>query len=95
MVYNELIESTKEDRCYKEIKTDLENLKFLIEEGKALDLEKFKGEIEDLLNNEIVSRYYYQKGRIENVLSTDPYLIKSLTIFSSDEYNKILTNTSN
>lgn len=95
VVYNELIESTKEDRCYKEIKTDLENLKFLIEEGKALDLEKFKGEIEDLLNNEIVSRYYYQKGRIENVLSTDPYLIKSLTIFSSDEYNKILTNTSN
>jgi len=94
LVYNELIESTKEDRCYEEIKTDLENLKILIDEGKALDLEKFKGEIEDLLNNEIVSRYYYQKGRIENVLSSDPYLIKSLTIFSSEEYNKILTNAS-
>ena len=95
VVYNELIESTKEDRCYEEIKTDLENLKILIDEGKALDLEKFKGEIEELLNNEIVSRYYYQKGRIENVLSSDPYLIKSLSVFSSDEYNKILTNTSN
>ena len=95
LVYNELIESTKEDRCYEEIKTDLFNLKVLIDEGKALDLEKFKGEIEDLLNNEIVSRYYYQKGRIENVLSSDPYLIESLTVFSSDEYNKILTNTSN
>ena len=95
VVYNELIESTKEDRCYEEIKTDLENLKILIDEGKALDLEKFKSEIEDLLNNEIVSRYYYQKGRIENVLSSDPYLIKSLSVFSSDEYNKILTNTSN
>lgn len=95
LVYNELIESTKEDRCYEEIKTDLFNLKVLIDEGKALDLEKFKGEIEDLLNNEIVSRYYYQKGRIENVLSSDPYLIESLTVFSSNEYNKILTNTSN
>jgi len=95
VVYNELIESTKEDRCYKEIKTDLENLKVLIDEGKALDLEKFKGEIEDLLNNEIVSRYYYQKGRIENVLSSDPYLIKSISVFSTDEYNKILSNTSN
>ena len=95
LVYNELIESTKEDRCYEEIKTDLFNLKVLIDEGKELDLEKFKGEIEDLLNNEIVSRYYYQKGRIENVLASDPYLIKSLSVFSSDEYNKILTNTSN
>ena len=95
VVYNELIESTKEDRCYKEIKTDLENLKILIDEGKALDLVKFKGEIEDLLNNEIVSRYYYQKGRIENVLSSDPYLIESLSVFSTDEYNKILSNTSN
>lgn len=95
LVYNELIESTKEDRCYEEIKTDLENLKILIDEGKALDLEKFKNEIEDLLNNEIVSRYYYQRGRIENVLSSDPYLIESLSVFSSNEYNKILTNTSN
>ncbi|RLD25909.1 MAG: peptidase S41 [Bacteroidetes bacterium] len=95
VVYNELIESTKEDRCYKEIKTDLENLKILIDEGKALDLVKFKGEIEDLLNNEIVSRYYYQKGRIENVLSSDPYLTKSISVFSTDEYNKILSNTSN
>jgi len=95
VVYNELIESTKEDRCYEEIKTDLRNLKVLIDEGKMLDLEKFSGEIEDLLNNEIVSRYYYQKGRIENVLSSDPYLLEAKSIFSSERYNNILSNTPN
>lgn len=95
IVCNELIESAKKDKFYEEIEPDIGHLKNLIEEGKAKELVKFKNEIESLLNNEIVSRYYYQKGRIENVLYSDPYLIKAKSIFLTDEYNKILTNTSN
>ena len=95
LVYNELISSTIGDKFYDEIKTDLDHLYSLIEEGKSKDLEKFRGEIEDLLNNEIVSRYYYQKGRIKNVLSSDPFLLEAKTVFSSGEYNKILSHTSN
>jgi carboxyl-terminal processing protease len=95
MVYNELIESTKEDKFYDEIKPDLEHLKDLIIEGKAQDMNTFKNEVEDLLNNEIVSRYYYQRGRIENVMSSDPYLLKADSVFTSGEYKKILSGTPN
>lgn len=91
IIYNKLIESTKEDKYYDEIKVDLEHLQELIEQSKASDFEKFREQIEDLLNNEIVSRYYYQRGRIENVLSSDPYLSKAMTIFESGEYQKILS----
>jgi carboxyl-terminal processing protease len=90
LMYNDLIESTKEDKCYDEIKQDLEHLIVMIEEGKANDLNKFKGEIAELLDNEIVSRYYYQRGRVENVLSSDPYLLKSKSILNSDVYAGIL-----
>jgi len=94
MTYNELIKSTKEDKCYDDIVSDLEHLKLLIEEGKQSDLDKFRPEIQQLLNNEIVSRYYYQKGRIENVISSDPYINKALLLFSSKQYNKILKGAS-
>lgn len=95
LMYNELIESTKEDRCYDEIKNDLDHLKLLLEEGKTNDLIKFKSEISELLNNEIVSRYYYQKGRIENVLASDPYLIRSKELLNSGEYQNVLRGTAN
>jgi carboxyl-terminal processing protease len=92
--YDDLIEAAKEENYYNEVATDLLHLKGLIEERKKEDLEKYKAQIVELLNNEIVSRYYFQTGRIENTLTTDPYIIESLRVFNSNDYNKILIETS-
>lgn len=93
--YEELIQASKEELYYSEVEPDLLRIKELIEERKKGDLDKYKVEVIELLNNEIVSRYYYQIGRIENVLASDPYIIKAMETFSLGEYNKILGETSN
>ena len=62
---------------------------------KENDLDNNRSEIIEFLADEIVSRYYYQKGRIIQQLKNDPYIIESLRIFNDiTEYNKIL-NVSN
>jgi carboxyl-terminal processing protease len=46
------------------------------------DLDLFKKDIEDLLNAEIIKRYYYQKGEIRYQLKDDPELKKALEVLS-------------
>jgi carboxyl-terminal processing protease len=93
--YNDLIEASKGDSYYEEVSADLIQLKALIDERKKEDFTLYKSEIVELLNSEIVSRYYYQSGRIENTLASDPYIKASEKIFSNGDYNKILKGTSN
>lgn len=55
------------------------------------DLDKFKEEIMFFIENEIVSRYYFHKGRIEASLPKDPYIIEANNIFTNESlYNSIL-----
>ncbi len=55
------------------------------------DLEQFKNEIIPFLENEIISRYYFQKGRAIQSFKNDLELKEAITILSTlKEYNKIL-----
>jgi carboxyl-terminal processing protease len=59
--------------------------------SKERDLEKFKTEIKTLLENEIVSRYYYQKGRTLDAFRTDTALQQAIEVLKNKErYNTIL-----
>ena len=40
--------------------------------SKDRDLDKFKKEISELLEDEIISRYYFQEGRAKQQLQADP-----------------------
>ena len=65
-----------------------------IEEEKANDLVNNRDEIEKMLETEIVSRYYYQKGRIIAALDDDPELAKAFEIIlNKEEYKNILKGT--
>jgi carboxyl-terminal processing protease len=56
------------------------------------DLEKNKTEILELLENEIVSRYYFQKGRLEHSFLTDIVLKSAIqTLDNKTQYVKILS----
>lgn len=72
----EVLESLKkaavEDKVFADIETYFNQLKSKLDEEKTQDLIKYKKEICDYLASEIVVRYYYQKGRIMNMLSADP-----------------------
>lgn len=59
--------------------------------SKERDLEKFREEIQKLLENEIVSRYYFQRGRAQHSFNGDLDLEKALEILKNQgEYNTIL-----
>jgi carboxyl-terminal processing protease len=62
----------EKEHYFDDIKADYEVLKKKLAHDKTADLRTHKEELVNLLENEIVSRYYYQNGRIENDFSSDP-----------------------
>jgi carboxyl-terminal processing protease len=83
--------SAEAEGCWDEIKDDYELLKSKVEKHKAQDIDNNRDEISQLLKLEIVSRYYYQKGRIESSLSIDKDLLKSIKLINdTPTYSAIL-----
>jgi len=75
-------EAEKEEKI-KEIKSELDALKNKVSVSKKNDLTQFKDEIRRLLEIEIVSRYYFQKGRIENSFKTDEDMSEALKVIGN------------
>mgnify|MGYP000189734276 CR=1 FL=1 len=71
-----------------------EEFNLLIEKiklNKENDLGNNKEEIKEFLSNEIVSRYYYQEGRIIDRLKHDKDIDEALRLFKNmDEYHSLL-----
>lgn len=90
----ELEKIAKLEGYLDEIQPLLDQAVAKIEEEKAKDLLNNREEIEQLLKYEIVSRYYYQKGRIIASLADDPELKRGIEIIlNQEEYNDILKGT--
>ncbi|EOR94068.1 C-terminal processing peptidase, tail-specific protease [Arcticibacter svalbardensis MN12-7] len=81
---NELQEEAEKEKKLTEIRTEFDALKKKVYTSKQNDLNQFKDEIKLILENEIVSRYYFQKGRMEQAFNTD-LEIKSAEAVLSDK----------
>ena len=85
----------KEEGYLEQIKPQIEKLEKDLAADKANDLQKNRKDIEELLVSEIVSRYYFQKGRIVASLQNDPDLDRAFEILlntnGKDEYHTILS----
>jgi carboxyl-terminal processing protease len=87
----QLEESAKQEKYYDSIKDGIEALKGKVSHNKEQDLQLFKEEIKRSLSEEIVSRYYFQKGVIEASFKYDDEIIAALKVLNDqNEYNKIL-----
>lgn len=71
--------ATKEN-YFDAIEQDYNALKSKILHDKSKDLITYKDEIKLILKDEIVARYYYQKGRIIASLSDDPEIAKAIEV---------------
>jgi carboxyl-terminal processing protease len=77
---------------YEDVKDEYESLMAKVVPSKESDLEKFKPEIKELLENEIVSRYYFQRGRVEDSFKTDSFVQKAIEVMANQvEYKSILS----
>jgi carboxyl-terminal processing protease len=73
------------------LSTDIETLEDKIIEAKKNDLNKHKEAIIDLIEKEIASRYYYEKGKIEIGLRNDLEIKESVKLLNDDQaYEKAL-----
>ena len=78
--FDKLIEVAKKEKYYDISKEEFETLKVKLGHNIDQDLEHFKKEVSELIVDEIVSRYYYQKGAIKAALKNDPDVDKALEI---------------
>ena len=86
-------EAAEKEGVFEEIKMEYEKTLEKVSPNQTLDLENKKKEILELLENEIVSRYYYQKGRTINSFQHDPVVIKAIeTAINKVSYDAILKN---
>ena len=91
----ELKEIAEEEFYFKEITTEYDALIAKLESNKKDDLNKFKSEIKELITSEIVSRYFYQKGRIIATLQFDKEVKEAIKVLEEKKrYDNILAGTS-
>jgi carboxyl-terminal processing protease len=84
-------EATKEN-YFDAIKVEYDHLLKRMEDDKKEDLKKYRDQIEELLKMEIVTRYYYQKGKIEAAMKNDPQITEAKATLKDDEkYSAILS----
>lgn len=77
---DEFREKVQSDSCWQDVREQFELLAVRLAETKKDDLLKNRKEIETLLREEIVSRYYYQAGRAEAELEGDPTVNRAVEI---------------
>ncbi|HNE50237.1 MAG TPA: S41 family peptidase [Chitinophagales bacterium] len=89
---NDLKKSIKEDDYSTSVQKVITDLEAQIKHDKSKDLDKYKTEIKQLLEQEIASRYGYEKGRIANGINTDPDVAKAIELLNDNaKYKSILT----
>lgn len=90
MLLDSLKETATREKYFDAIKTDFTSLQSKVAHDKQQDLLKNKEEISHLLENEIVSRYYYLRGRIEQGLRYDTEFKKALELLGKQEQYQTL-----
>lgn len=90
---NELKNNAEKEKHYADIKAEYEALAAKIDENKKDDLVKNRAEIKKYLEEEIASRYYFQRGRIESSLKNDIDLKEAIRLISDENKLKIILTT--
>ena len=83
----------EKENYFDAIKNDYTMVQKSLSHDKTQDLLKNKKEIMRLLQDEIVTRYYYQRGRFQNQLKDDVEVKEAISVLSNPtRYNNILSN---
>lgn len=82
--------ATEEGYMGDETTAAFDSLQKLLIHDLDRDLDTHRPEIEEYLGSEIMSRYYYDRGKTAYMLRNDKALKAARDILNSDRYNKIL-----
>lgn len=86
-----LLQTAEREGYDDDIVKEYEALYEKVKASKSKDLDLFKKQIKELIQNEIVSRYYFQEGRVVNAFLTDESLKSAIEVLKDEkQYNEIL-----
>ena len=89
-----LKQKAEKENCFQTIQAEYSAVSAKLKVDKSSDLKLHEQEIKWLLENEIVSRYYYQNGRTENSFSSDPEIKMAIKALSSPAvFSAVLNRT--
>lgn len=87
----ELIAHAKKEKYYEDIQEQIKALKNKMYHNKDLDLQKFKTDVKEALEAEIVARYYLEKGMVEANFDDDKELKAAIEVLNDPaRYGKLL-----
>ena len=86
----DLEEVSKKEDYYEKMAPEIKKLQSLFAQQKSLDLDLFSHDIKEVLGNEIVSRYFYQKGRIQYALQSDQLIDTAISYLDQQKYQSVL-----
>ena len=87
----ELKELVQKEALFNEALADIEEIEKILKGDLLRDLNLYKTQISSLIENEVVSRYYFQSGKRMHSFSFDELIQESINIFdNTSEYNNIL-----
>lgn len=82
--FEQLLKTAKREKYFGLAEDEFKALKAKLEPNLNKDLNEFRKEISELLEDELVSRYYYQKGAIRSAINDDEGIKKALEELNSD-----------
>ncbi len=86
--------ASEKEKYFSSAEKEYDLLKKKVAHDKVADLQKFKDEIKEVLENEIVSRYYFQNGQIEASFNDDVEIKKAIEALNNKSiYDSILTHS--
>jgi carboxyl-terminal processing protease len=92
----ELKHAAEKEKHYSAIQAEFASLEKKMAENKTKDLNSHREEIKEILENEIASRYYFQKGRLESGFKYDVEVKKAVSILNNpNQYASILNGEGN
>ena len=77
-IIKQLREVAKEERYDTAIASQLKAMEAALEHEKEGDLKKHREEVCEMLKGEILTRYYYDEGRIEGALKGDKVVLRAI-----------------
>ena len=91
--YEELVKVAKFEGYYDEAKAEFEALKVKLDHHDiSKDLDQHRTEIQHMIEQDIISAYYYQKGQVEAMLQYDKTVKEAERILNTPgEYERVLT----
>lgn len=75
----------EKDQKFSTVKSDIVLLKAKLSTIKKSDLSTHKSEIKRLLETQVVSRYFYEKGKIEQSFQYDKEIVKADSLFKNQQ----------